>query len=151
MFNSAIILLCSLDNDKAVLMVLLDVPAAFDTVDRDILLDRLESRFGIRDMVKSWFSTYLGGRVTEVSIDGDFSDDHVLRYSLPQGSIIGPRGLILYTSPVGNIMRAFDFSDLSTPMLMIHNCMPSLIPDLGVVVGVCSPGCLLVLVSLMSG
>ena len=58
-------------------------------------------------MVKSWFSTYLRDRVTKVSIDDDFSDDHVMRYFLPQGSIIGPQGFILYTSPVGNIMRAY--------------------------------------------
>ena len=103
-------LLCSLDNNKAVLMVLLDVSAAFDTVDHDILLDRLESKFGIKHMVKSWFSTYLRDRVTKVSIDGDFSDNHIMRYSLPQGSIIGSHGFILYTSPVGNIMRAFDIS-----------------------------------------
>ena len=100
-------LLCSLNNNKAVLMVLLDMSAAFDTVDHDILLDRLRSKFGIKHMVKSWFSTYLGDRVTKVSIDGDFSDDHVMRYTLPYGSIIG---FILYTSPVGNIMRAFDIS-----------------------------------------
>ena len=61
-------------------------------------------------MAKSWFSTYLRDRVTKVSIDGDFSDDHVMKYSLPQGSIIGPHWFILYTSPVGNIMRAFDIS-----------------------------------------
>ena len=103
-------LLCSLDNNKAVLMVLLDMSAAFDTVDHDILLDRLESKFGIKHMVKSWFSTYLRDRVTKVSIDGDFSVNHIMRYSLPQGSIIGPHGFILYTSPVGNIMRAFDIS-----------------------------------------
>ena len=103
-------LLCSLDNNKAVLMVLLDMSAAFDTVDHDILLVRLESKFGIKHMVKSWFSTYLRDRVTKVSIDGDFSDNHIMRYSLPQGSIIGPHGFILYTSPVGNIMRAFDIS-----------------------------------------
>ena len=103
-------LLCSLDNNKAVLRVLLDMSAAFDTVDHDILLDRLESKFGIKHMVKSWFSTYLRDRVTKVSIDGDFSDNHIMRYSLPQGSIIGPHGFILYTSPVGNIMRAFDIS-----------------------------------------
>ena len=95
-------LLCSLDNNKAVLIVL-DMSAAFDTVDHDILLDRLESKFGIKYMVKSWFSTYLRDRVTKVSIDGDFSDNHIMRYSLPRGSIIGPHGFILYTSPVGNI------------------------------------------------
>ena len=76
-------LVCYLDNNKAVLMVLLDMSAAFDTVDHDILLDRLKSKFGIKHMVKSWFSIYLRDRVTKVSIEGDFSDDHVMRYSLP--------------------------------------------------------------------
>ena len=91
-------------------MVLLDMSAGFDTVDHDILLDRLESKFGIKHMVKSWFSTYLRDRVTKVSIDGDFSDDHVMIYTFPEGSIIGPHGFILYTSSAGNIMRAFDIS-----------------------------------------
>ena len=91
-------------------MVLLDVSATFDTVVHDILLGRLESKFDIKQMVKSWFSTYLRDRVTKVSIDGDFSHDHVMRYSLPQGSIIGPHGFILYTSTVCNIMRAFNIS-----------------------------------------
>ena len=34
-----------------------------------------------------------------------FSDDHILKYSLPQGSIIGPQGFIMYTSPIGDIIR----------------------------------------------
>ena len=104
-------------------MVLLDMSAAFDAVDPDILLDRLESKFGIKHIVKSWFSTYFRDRVTKVSIDGDFSDDHVMRYSLP---------FILYTSPVGNIMRAFDISFHANAE--VYNCMPSLIPDLKVIV-----------------
>ena len=53
-------------------MVLLDTSAAFDTVDHDILLGRLESKFGIKHLVKSWFSTCLRDRVIRVSIDGDF-------------------------------------------------------------------------------
>ena len=59
-----------------------------------------ESKFGIKHLVKSWFSTYLRDRVTKVSIDGDFSDDHVMRYSLPQGSIIGPHGFIYIILPL---------------------------------------------------
>jgi len=103
-------LLLSLDNNKAVLMVLLDMSAAFDTVDHDILLHRLVTKFGINGSVKSWFNTYLKDRSTKVAIDGSFSNEHVLKYSLPQGSIIGPHGFILYTSPVGDIIRSFDIS-----------------------------------------
>ena len=103
-------LLLSLDNDKAVLMVLLDMSAAFDTVDHDIMLQRLTTSFGIHGSVKSWFRTYLKDRITKVCIDGDFSAEHTLKYSLPQGSIIGPHGFILYTSPVGDIIRSFNIS-----------------------------------------
>ena len=103
-------LLCSLCNNKAVFMVLLDMSPTFDTVDHDILLGRLESKFGIKHNIKSWISTYGRDLVTKVSIDGDFSDGHVMRYYLPQGSIIDPHGFILYTSPVGNIMRAINIS-----------------------------------------
>ena len=44
-------------------------------------------------------------RTLRVSIKNVLSDEHVLNYSLPQGSIIGPQGFILYTSPVGDIIR----------------------------------------------
>ena len=72
-------------------MVLLDMSAAFDTVEHDILLDRLETNFDIGGTVKSWFSTYLKNRTTRVSIKGTQSNEHVFTYSLPQGSVVGPQ------------------------------------------------------------
>ena len=83
-------ILHSLDKSKAVLMVLLDMSAAFDTVDHDILLQRLHTQFGISSTVNTWFSTYIKNRTTKVSIKGDFSRHHVFNYSIPQGSIVGP-------------------------------------------------------------
>ncbi|XP_072042751.1 uncharacterized protein [Amphiura filiformis] len=55
-------ILQSLDKGNAVFMVLLDMSAAFDTVDHSILLHRLQTRFGMGGAVKSWFSTYLHNR-----------------------------------------------------------------------------------------
>ena len=138
-------LLCFLDNNKAVFIAFQDMSAAFDTVDHDILLGRLNYKFGIKHKFKSWFSVYLRDHFTKVPTDDDFSEDIVMRYSLPQGSITGPHRFILYTSPVGNIMRAL--ISLSTLMLMIYSCTLGLIPD----VKVCLSGCLLVLMSSMSG
>ena len=60
------------------------------------------------DFVISWFKTYLENRTTKVSINNDSSVEHVLKYSLPLGSIIGPQGFIMYTSPVGDIIRKYD-------------------------------------------
>ena len=100
----------SLDKGRAVLMVLLDMSAAFDTVDHGILLSRLESRFGISGVVNSWFGSYLADRSTRVTIKNTFSRQHTLNYSLPQGSIIGPQCFTLYITPVGDIIRDHDIS-----------------------------------------
>jgi len=94
-----------LDNGKAVIMVLLDMSAAFDTVDHHILLQRLNCRFGIGGTVNRWFASYLCDRTTKVTVKNNFSSEHTLKYSLPQGSIIGPLGFTLYTTPVGDIIR----------------------------------------------
>ena len=100
----------SLDNNRAVLLVLLDMSAAFDTVDHDILLNRLKNSFGLKAAVISWFRTYLSSRTTRVSIKGTLSDDHLLLYSLPQGSIVGPHGFLMYTYPLGDIIRKHNMS-----------------------------------------
>ena len=86
------------DNNKTVLLVLLGMSAAFDMVHHPTLLQRLRDRFGICDSVQFWFRSYFENLTMRVSIKNVLSDDHVLNYSLPQGSIIGPQGFILYTS-----------------------------------------------------
>jgi hypothetical protein len=99
-----------LDDNKAVLLVLLDMSAAFDTVDHSILVQRLENCFGLHERVSSWFKSYLCDRSTRVTIKNDFSREHILTCSVPQGSIIGPQGFIMYTHPVGDIIREHDLS-----------------------------------------
>ena len=99
-------ILQSLDDNKVVLLVLLDLSAAFDTIDHGILIDRLKTRFGINGTALQWFKTYLKDRSTRVMINNVMSLQHVLNYSVPQGSIVGPQGFIMYTHPVGDIIRA---------------------------------------------
>ena len=125
-------LLCSLDNNKAALIFLLDMSAAFDTVDHDILLDRLESKFGIKHMVKSWFPptsefALLKCLLMVISLMTMLWDIPCRR---DQSSAL--TGLY-YIPPLLAISCVLLIS-LSTPMLMINNCMPSLIPDLKVIV-----------------
>ena len=65
------------DNNKTVLLVLLDMSAAFDTIDHPILLQRLRDLFGLRESVASWFQSY---RTIRVSIKNVLSAEHVLNY-----------------------------------------------------------------------
>ena len=69
--------------------MLLDLSAAFDTVDHDILLRRLETSFSITDAALAWFSSYLSGRSQRVSVNGESSDCHPFPFGGPQGSCLG--------------------------------------------------------------
>ena len=99
-------ILCELDKpDTAVLLSLLDMSAAFDTVNHSILLKRLEHTFGVTDKVLAWFQSYLMDRKLSIVIGSARSDPITLDCSLPQGSKIGPRSYSEYTQPLGNLLR----------------------------------------------
>ena len=85
--------------------MLLDLSAAFDTIDHDILLDRMRDDLGVSDTALPWFKLYLSGRQSRVSIHNLYSDPVDLEYGLPQGSILGPLMFGIYTLPLGNIIR----------------------------------------------
>jgi hypothetical protein len=69
-------ILCAIDNKKAVVLVLLDLSAAFDTVDHDMLLHRMSTRLGVKGNVLSWFRSYLSNRQQHVCIQGVSSSTH---------------------------------------------------------------------------
>ena len=66
-------LLLYVDRGEAVLVALLDLSAAFDTIDHTILLDLMSSCFGISGSALQWFQSYLFGRTQCVSVNGSFS------------------------------------------------------------------------------
>ena len=103
-------ILKAIDNNKCVILLLLDLSDAFDTVDHDILLNRLQSNFGIKGKAQAWFRSYLTDRTHFVKIDGSSSSVHPVSYGVPQGSVLGPLLYLLYTSPLGNLMRKHDIS-----------------------------------------
>ena len=103
-------LLISLDENQISLLSLLDLSAAFDTIDHSILLSRLHSTFGISDTALKWFQSYLSDRTQQVSINDSLSTPAPLRFGVPQGSVLGPLLFILYTHPLSEIVTQHSLS-----------------------------------------
>ena len=96
------------DNKKCALLVLLDMSAAFDTVDHSILLSRVDTRLGNTGTALSWFRSYLTNRKQSVLIRRVSSSCQRLDFGVPQGSVLGPILFCDYTLPLGDIMRRHD-------------------------------------------
>ncbi|KAI2646385.1 hypothetical protein H4Q32_025467 [Labeo rohita] len=91
-------------------LIMLDLSAAFDLIDHNILIDRLEHVVGLRGTVLKWFSSYLKGRSCCVRV-GDFSSKSiVLECGVPQGSILGPILFSLFLLPLGIIFKKHGIS-----------------------------------------
>jgi hypothetical protein len=103
-------LLCISDLKSKVILLLLDLSAAFDTVSHKILLTKLKQKFGMSGSVLDWFKSYLDGRSFTVTIDKSRSKRCYLRIGVPQGSILGPILFILYTKELENIVKKHGFN-----------------------------------------
>ena len=90
-------ILLNMDRQHVTLLVLLDLSAAFDTVNHDILHRRLET-FGITGTALQWFSSYLGNRSQRIVFGDGVSESFYLAFSVPQVSCLGPLLFTLYAS-----------------------------------------------------
>ena len=84
---------------------LLDLSAAFDTLDHNIMLNRLSDMFGLSGCVLGWFRSYLCNRSFFVVVEGKQSQPQPLEFGVPQGSVLGPALYTMYTSPLGNLIK----------------------------------------------
>ena len=95
----------ALGNRKGVLLVLLDLSAAFDTVDHSILLRRMTTYLGVSGRVHEWFEPYLSGRTQHVVVNESSSDPISLSMGVTQGSVLVPQLFSIYLLPLGKILR----------------------------------------------
>ena len=95
----------AIDDKKSILLLMLDLSAAFDTVDHTILINRLRCRLGIGGSALKWFQSYLSDRKYRVVVDGVLSKQTKLECGVPQGSVLGPILFTIYTLPLGDIIR----------------------------------------------
>ena len=91
-------------------MLFLDLAKAFDTVDFDIMIEKLRS-LGFKSNVRNWFRSYLSDRTQVTVVSGQESSPGQMSSGVPQGSILGPLLFICYINDLPDVLRH------STPFL----------------------------------
>jgi len=100
-------LLLAADSGQVSALCLLDLTAAFNTVDHDLLLLRLERQYGLSGVVLLWFQSYLSGRSYRVIYVNRTSSIVYIVCSVPQGSVLGARLFILYTADLADVVQQY--------------------------------------------
>jgi hypothetical protein len=103
-------LLLAIDKRHITALILLDLSAAFDTIDHAILLTRLSSTFGICGPALDLLTSYITDRHQFISVDSDSSDSILLTTGVPQGSVLGPLLFTLYTTPLSYLLQDSNMS-----------------------------------------
>jgi hypothetical protein len=96
----------NINNQQVTLLVFLDLSSAFDTVDHNILINRMQTAsFGITDTALLWLKSYLSGRSIRVIIDESTSESLNMLYGVPQGSCLGPLLFTVYASKLFEVVK----------------------------------------------
>ena len=100
-----------LDDGKYSAGVFVDLKKAFDTVDHNILLKKLDY-YGVRGIANEWFASYLKNRKQFVSISGHISSTQVIQADVSQGSILGPLLFLLHMNDLNKSIKNLRFITL---------------------------------------
>jgi len=94
------------DNKEVTVLIGLDLSAAFDTVDHEILLERPQTEFGVEGMPLTWLRSYLDDR-TQYVIIGQYQSTAIqLKVGVLQWSVLGPILFAVYASPVADVIAS---------------------------------------------
>ena len=100
----------NIDMGNPTVLVSLDISAAFDSIDHQSLLNRMENYFGISGCVLNWIKSYLDHRKQFVKVDEMTSVVIELSHGVPQGSVLGPIYFSAFLAPLGKVIRSFDIN-----------------------------------------
>ena len=98
-------ILAALDQGKSTLLVVLDISAAFDTVNRQMLLQRYRTDFGISGAALEWIASYLTDRKQMIKVGSSCTIPTLVDSGFPQGSVLGGFKFNAYTSPLDPLVR----------------------------------------------
>ena len=108
------------DENKISAAVMLDLSAAFDVVDTQILLDKLRL-YGFEDNSVDWLQSYLTSRRQQVYVDGALSEPLEVNIGVPQGSILGPLLYTIFTNELPEVVHKHDPQDQQGTTKLFNN------------------------------
>ena len=119
-------LVCDIDKGNVSFLTMLDLSAAFDTIDHDILFNRLASIFGINDSALNWLKSYLMNRNQKVKINEHHSSEIPISFGVPQGSALGPLLFAIYIYTISDVIDndMFRYHQYADDTQLCTSCKP---------------------------
>ena len=111
-------LLAMIDEENNTLLVLLNLSAAFDTIDHTLLFNSLPSEISLDSIVLNWFSSYVSCRSKQVLVRHSLSAETPLVCGVPQGSVLCPLLFSLYTRHLAELIQKFCINYHILPMIL---------------------------------
>ena len=96
-----------LTKKKYTLGVFIDLSKAFDTVDHDILIKKL-NLYGVKGVLLKWFKSYLSNRKQYIEVESQKTDYLTIKCGVPQGSILGPLLFLIYVNDLSSSSRILE-------------------------------------------